>query len=308
MTAASDPLVLRTLFIPYGHARALHEGRVKAAGIRFDHVQMVHGRPPFQWMVPEPQLDLAEMPIGAYLTTRQFNKPYTALPIFVRRNFHHRHIFYDPRSGIRTPKDLEGRRVGVARTPTSSWGLWTRGILAEQHGVDIGRITWVTEDHDHWDEFRPPSNVLVQPGADLKQMLLAGEIAAAVTPTGIDSPDVKELLPEPDGDWYRRTGLYPIDHLLVVRDPVLAAHPWVAAALFSAFTASKGSYLSDLQKNGPASPEDAAVLQAQQIVGGDPFPHGIAPNRMALETAVRFAHLSRLIPRQYAIEELFASG
>ena len=194
-----------------------------APGIRFEHIEVSPIVAAFRRMVRTLEFDVSEMAITTYLTAKAHGKPFTALPIFVMRQFHHAPIVYNVKSGVKSPKDLEGKKVGV-RAYTVTTGVWARGILATEYGVDLGKVTWVVVDEEHVQEYQKPSNVLEQPGANLGEMVAKGELAAAIGAGQVDSPDVKPLIASPreaEAAWYRKTGIYPINHTVVVKDSLL---------------------------------------------------------------------------------------
>jgi 4,5-dihydroxyphthalate decarboxylase len=256
------------------------------------------------------EFDVCEMAITTYLTAKAHDKPFTALPIFVMRQFHHSPIVYNTKSGVKSPKDLEGKKVGV-RAYTVTTGVWARGILATEYGVDLDNVTWVVVDEEHVQEYRKPANVLERPKANLAEMLVAGEIAAAIGVGKIDSPDVKPLMPDAsaaEAAWYRKTGIYPINHTVVVKDTLLDAEPSLAPHLFAGFEAAKAQFLKQLSEGSDLPPDAAVLAKRRSIVGDDPLPNGLARNRKALEAIIRFAHEQKILPRVIKPEEMFAVG
>jgi 4,5-dihydroxyphthalate decarboxylase len=254
--------------------------------------------------------DLCEMAITTYLTAKAHDKPFTALPIFVVRGFHHSPIVYNVNSGVRSPKDLEGKKVGV-RAYTVTTGVWTRGILATEYGVDLDKITWVVVDEEHVQEYQKPANVIDRPKANLGEMLLQGELAAAIGVGKVESPDLKPLIPDAaaaEAAWYKKTGIYPINHMVVVKDAVLQSDPTLAPRLFTGFEAAKAQLLNQLNSGAGLPPEAQALAKRRRIVGDDPLPNGVARNRKALEAIVRFAHDQKILPRAIAPEEMFAAN
>lgn len=294
MATATRTTVLTTALATYAHTRALKDGTVATPGIRFEHVDVTPIVGAFRRMCRTLEFDVSEMAITTYLTARSFDKPFTALPVFVMRQFHHAPIAYNVTSGVASPKDLEGKKVGV-RAYTVTTGVWVRGILATEYGVDLGKITWVVVDEEHVQEYAKPSNVMERPGGNLAEMLVKGELAAAIGAGKVDSPDVKPLIPnaaEAEAAWYRKTGIYPLNHTIVVKDSRLRADPTLAPRLFAAFKEAKA----------------AAVLPPHSVVGSDPLPYGLAPNRRALEAVIRFAHDQKILPRKVSPEEIFADN
>jgi NMT1/THI5 like protein len=261
-------------------------------------------------MVRGLEFDVCEMAFTTYLCAKAAGKPFTAIPVFVTRNFHHWAIFHNVTAGIRTPKDLEGRTVGVNRGDTVTTGLWACGILATEYGVDLAKITWAATDDEHVSEYRESANVTyAYRGTSLADLLAKGELGAAIGDVKVDSPDVKPLIPDARNAgfaYYRKTGIYPINHTVVVKDSTLA-EPGLAARLFAAFKAAKAIYLHRLAAGTDLSPADQTAIELGRVVG-DPFPFGVAANASALDAIVRFAVDQHVIPRSYTMEELFAAG
>ena len=309
MASSTETLTLKTAIGNYGHTRPLKDGRVGARGIRLEQVEIAPISATFYRMVPDVELDVAEMVLATYLCARTFGKPFTAIPIFPVRQFHHAGLVYNAKSGIETPKDLEGRRVGV-RTYTVSRGVWARGVLALDYGVDLDKVTWVIEDDEHLAEYQAPPNVALMRGASIEKMLVEGEIDAAIGVAQSISPDIKPLIPDArnaEAEWYKRTGIYPMNHTLVIRDSLLAAHPWVAQELFAAFKSARDLYLDQLKAGGQTALEDEAMLRMKSIVGDNPLPYGVEPNRKALEIAIQIACDQHIIPRKLNPQEIFVS-
>ncbi|AMN44885.1 ABC transporter substrate-binding protein [Rhodoplanes sp. Z2-YC6860] len=254
------------------------------------------------------EFDICEMAFTTYLCARAVGKPFTAIPVFVTRNFHHWAIFINTKSGIKEPKDLEGRKVGVNRGYTVTTGLWARGVLQSEYGVDLDKVTWVPTDDEHVAEFEAPNNVDYSfRGAKMQELLLSGKIDAAIGEVGVDAPEVKPLLPNARADafgYFRKTGIYPINHGVVIKDSVLKEKPGIADELYRAFEAAKAEYLKNLDRTEATTSWDAAAKVNKEVVG-DPFPFGIEPNRKALEAITQFAVDQKMVPRKFTVEELF---
>ena len=300
--------VLKTAIATYPHTKGLKDGTVLVPGVEFEHVEISPIIGAFRRMCRTLDFDLCEMAITTYLTAKAYDKPFTALPVFVLRQFSHSPILYNVKSGVQSPKDLEGKKVGV-RAYTVTTGVWARGILATEYGVDLDKVTWVVVDEEHVQEYRKPANVLERPGANLADMLVSREIAAAIGVGKVDSPDIKPLIPDAtaaEAAWYRKTGIYPINHMVVIKDTLLQSDSSLAPRLFAGFEAAKAQFLKQLD-SGAELPGDAQVLaRRRSIVGDDPLPNGVARNRQALEAIVRFAHEQKILPRVVKPEEMFA--
>jgi 4,5-dihydroxyphthalate decarboxylase len=303
-------LHLRAVTRTQGNNQALKDGTIvpRGAVLEFEEVPVLPQA--FRRMVRDLAYDVCEMALTTYLCAREHGKPFTALPVFLVRRLHHGAIVVNVNSGIRTPKDLEGRRVGVNRGYTVTAGVWARSILQAEHGVDLHKVTWVTSGDEHVAEYLPPSNVVrMEPGQDLADMVASGELAAAVN-VEVDHPDVVPLIPDPTEAGFaalRERGFYPINHLIVVKDELLDAHPDLATNLFEAFADAKNRYVERLRTDAIASPTatDAFHLRVMQITGRDPLPYGIEPSRSVLETLIRHALDQQILARPVTVERMF---
>lgn len=261
-------------------------------------------------MVRDLAYDVCQMSPTTYLVARSFDKPITALPVFLNRHFHHGVIAANV--AIKSPKDLEGKRAGIGSW-TITTGVWGRVVLQTDYGVDLGKIKWVSFEDPHVAEYHEPPNVTRAPaGKTLNGMLAAGELDAAVAAGVPETEQVKPLirdLRQTEEASYRRTGIYPIVHTLVVRDSLLLEHPWLAAELFRMFETAKDQYLNRLclgaQASLPAPPDDERILWQSRVLNGDPLPYGVEPNRRSLEALIDAAVDQRIIPHRFRIEDLF---
>jgi 4,5-dihydroxyphthalate decarboxylase len=293
-----------------GLTKPLKQGYVATARTKLDFVPVEQIVPLMRRMVRGLDFDICEMAFTTYLCAKAAGKPITAIPVFVTRNFHHWAAFHGVKAGIKAPKDLEGRIVAVNRGYTVTTGLWVRGILQSEYGLDLGKVTWAPTDDEHVQEYRAPGNVTYKfRGRPVAELLLSGEAAAAVGDVRTDSADIKPLIVDARNAgvaWFRKTGIYPINHTLVVRDELLDAEPGLVQELVAAFTAAKVNYLAQLDAGRDLSPADEAVIALRRVVG-DPYPFGIEPNRKALEAIVRFAVEQQVIPATISVDELFAA-
>ena len=266
----------------------------------------------FRRMVRGLEFDITEMAITTYICARAHGKPLTAIPVFLMRQFHHGAVLYNTEAGIHSPRDLEGKRVGVNRGYTVTGGLWARSILQHEHGVDLNSITWVLSGDEHVAEYQAPPNVVpIEEGGKLDEMLAAGEIPAAIG-VQMDAPNVRPLIPnalDAGLDAVRRQGLYPINHTLVVKNELLAANPGLAADVFDAFAEAKRLYMERLKGGALQTPsqEDEINRRVMEITG-DPLPYGIESNRVVLEAILQYCVEQRILSEPVAVEDIFAEG
>ncbi|MFE9812046.1 ABC transporter substrate-binding protein [Streptomyces sp. NPDC005548] len=311
----------------FPHAQPLLHGDASVDGYLLEPVEVKPVIGAYRRMIRDLEFDVCELAPVSYLMARQEGIPLTAIPVFLNRRFHHGDVQCATHSGIRVPRDLEGRRVGV-RAYTVSTAVWVRGVLREQYGVDTDKITWVVDDDDHI-EGRAPANVeRVTDGRSLGELLRAGEIDAALTgnagtgragspragwtaatdpQSGDDGPH--PLFAEADTlavDYYLRTGVYPLHSLISVRSELLERDPNLSTKLYAAFTESKQRHLA-------AQPDWSAVprlARQQRQIGGDPVPYGIAGNESSLNAMVRFSLQQGLLDPAFPTDtrSLFAEG
>ena len=304
--------MMKTVTRTQGNNQALKDGSVKPATFTFEFVEVDPLIAAFRRMVRGLEFDICEMAITTYICARAHGKRMTAVPVFLVRAFHHGAILVNSNAGIRTPKDLEGRKVGVNRGYTVTTGVWARSILQQEYGVDLSKVTWVLSGDEHVAEYRPPANVVpLEKGRQMADMLAAGELAAAI---GIEasSPVVKPLIPdafEAGLAALRRNGHYPINHTVVIRDELLEAHSALAADVFTAFAEAKRRYVERLKADRIERPTEADEVHRRVMeISGDPLPYGIAPNRRVLEELIGHALTQGIISKPVTADELFASG
>lgn len=303
---------LRTVTRTQGNNAALKDGRVRPEGITLDFEEVPVLVQAFRRMVRGLEWDLCEMALTTYLCAREHGVQFTALPIFLVRDFHHGAILKNRNAGIAAPQDLAGRRVGVNRGYTVTTGVWARGILEEEHGLDPARVTWVLSGDEHVAAYRPPANVVpLEAGRKMEDELATGVLGAAIG-VATDHPDVVPLIPDALEAGLRAfdtRGHYPINHLMVLRDDVLAANPSLPRQLFEAFVESKRLYLDQLRAGQIADPTPIDRMHLRLIErGADPLPYGIEPNRAMLDTLIGHAMRQGILRRPVRIEDVFAPG
>ena len=302
--------VLKTVTRTQGNNAALKDGTVSPVGCVLDFEEvpvLVHA---FRRMVRGLEFDVCEMALTTYLCAREHGVRFTALPIFLVRAFHHGAILHNLNFPVRNPRELEGRRVGVNRGYTVTTGVWARTVLQEEYNVDLGKITWVLSGDEHVEAYQPPGNVIpLEPDRTMEEMLATGELAAVI---GLKTnlADVQPLIPnalDAGIAAFERTGHYPINHLVVVRDEVIEAHPEVPVAVFNAFADAKNLYLERLRQGRIENPTEMDDLHARMMeIAGDPLPYGIAPNRRVLESLITHATTQKILRKSVEIATLFA--
>ena len=295
------PLPLRTVTRTQPANAALKDGRVEPGPYVFEFEEVDPLIRAFRRMVRELEYDVCEMAFTTYLCAKEHETAFTALPVFLVRGFHHGAILVNRGSGVMEPKDLEGRRVGVNRGYTVTTGVWARGILADEYGVDLGRVTWVLSGDEHVAEYRPPANVVpLEEGGDLAEMLVTGRIPAAIG-LEVDHPDVVPLIPDPTEAGLaalRDRGHYPINHLVVVRDALIAEHPDLPAEVLAAFELAKDIYV----EGGDLLPLHRRVMA---LTGTDPLPYGVEPNLAAINELIGHAVAQGILTRRPEVSSLF---
>ena len=293
-----------------GNNRALKDGTVQPKTFGFEFIEVDPLIAAFRREVRASEFDICELAITTYICAKAHGKKLTAIPVPIVRQFHHGAILVNTKAGIKSPKDLEGKRVGVNRGYTVTTGVWARGILEKEYGVDLSKVTWVLSGDEHVAEYVAPSNVVpIEAGKSMQDMLISGELVAAIG-VDVNHPDVQPLIPdalETGIAAFRRDGHYPINHLVVIKDEVLEANPGLAADCFEAFAAAKRLYV-DALRSGKIEKLDATDRLHQRVmeIAGEPLPYGIEPNRKVMETLMGHALSQGIITKAMKVEDLFA--
>ena len=292
MAVLNPPVTLYSLLGNHAGTEALKAGSVRSPLVAFDYAQVKVPNTQFKAMMRDQTYDFGEIAIATFLQGYEHRKPYVLLPATILGRNQHHTIFYNADRGPLAPSDLSGRRVGV-RAYTQTTGAWVRGFLAEDYGVDLDSITWVTFEDPHVAEYIEPANVeRAAEGKTLKQMLLAGDIDAAILgDVGEDGP-VQHLIPDPEAEgrrWARTHGGVPINHVAVLRQSIAQSEPDVVRELFRLLRESRA----------------AASLPSGV---DDPVRIGAGAQRQSLEQIVAYAHEQHLISRRFTADELFADA
>ena len=286
---------------------ALKDGSVRPRGVALECVEVAPMPRLFDRMIVDHEFDVSEMAIVTYLQGREYGLPFTAIPIFPLRAFPQSTILYNVNAGVSSPKDLEGKKVCV-RAYGGTAGVWARGLLQSEYGVDPTKVTWIVNDIEHIGEYKNPPNVEFVKGANLVELLTSGEVAAGIGVMGVDSPDVKPLIAnarEVQSEWFKATGVYPINNTMVIQDEVLASDPALAESLFEAFKAAKEQYRTRLADASITGRDENGDRRFMAIVGDDPLPVGVDANRKALELIVQYAYNQKIISKLLDVDELF---
>ncbi len=315
---------LKIAIAEFPHTKAIRDGRIPIEGVAAEFVKVEPQIAAFRRMCRDVEFDVCELAATTYIVARAYGAPFVALPIFVMRMFHHSGMLIRPDSGIRTPKDLEGKKVGV-RAYTVTTGVWARGVYVDEYGMDNSKVTWVVDDEEHVTALKLPENVIhCAKDSSLVEMMAKGELSAgfsgnagvgrAGAPTegwnnkSIPAANYPELIPnaaELEADWYKRTGIYPMHGTIVVKDEILKEHPWIAKSLSDAFERAKNEWLAELNAGKGDTPNDKKYRNLMKIVGDDPLPYGMEANIRSIEALEKIAANQRLIPRRMSISELF---
>ncbi len=274
-------LRLRTLLGDHPGTAALKNGSVKSDLVEFDFANYSPTNKGFKPMVREGAFDVSEMAIVTYLMAKSFGKPMVLLPHVVLARFQHAYALCNAKQGALNPTDLNGKRVGI-RSFTTTTGAWLRGILADDYGVDLDSIDWVTFEEAHVAEFRDTTARAPQ-GKEIIQMLLDGELDAVLGEKA-DRPGLRPLFPDAAAEeksWFARRGVMPINHMVVVSQALSETHPEAAREVFRL-----------LQESAALAPATSPRFSANDM-------------RRSLEMIIRYTAQQGLIPRAYAVEELF---
>ncbi|HEY7245688.1 MAG TPA: 4,5-dihydroxyphthalate decarboxylase [Xanthobacteraceae bacterium] len=307
----------------YEHVREIAQGIVRADGITltpliFPSIEEITFR-----FTRSLEWDVSELSFGKYISLcSQGVAPMLALPVFPSRVHRHSAIYVRRASGIRSAKDLEGRAVGIPEWAQTA-GIYVRGFLAEEYGVDLAKIRWVQAGVDQPGraekvELKLPAGMHYQarPDASLSAMLASGEIEAVISarpPNGFGpAGDVLRLFPSYRAEeerFFKKTAIFPIMHLITLRRAVYEQHPWVAMNLFKMFDEAKRrcfDLLRDFTCARVPLPWAAAIVdEIAADFGPDPYPYGIEESRPTLEAFCRYAHAQGVTHRRMTVEELF---
>lgn len=301
----------------YEITRPLTDGTVKAEGIEFVPDTRYGARDRHWAMAKDNAYDVCEFNAPAYIMARDRGFAWTALPVFAHRRFRHGFIFVNPKSGIKQPSDLIGKRVGGTNFQPAG-NVYMRGVLEEEYGVPHDSIHWFTERGEDID-FEPHKGLKIdriKAGQTLDAMLLSGELDARLEPEYpqpfLDGdPRCVQLFADPkpvEIEYYKRTGIFPIMHVTVVKREVVDKNPWVVKSLMDAFEKAKAIAMKRVEnpRVNPLAFWAHAWFEQKRLLGPDPWQYGLTPsNRKTLEKLVKYTRMQGLISREWGVDELF---
>ena len=289
---STPPLALKTLLGDYANTRALRDGRLNSPNFRFDFADVKVPNRAFKRVVRNLEFDLAELALVTFLQAKAYGKPLTLMPAVIGAGrFQHHCLVYNAERKRLSVRDLRGKRIGI-RAHAQTTVTWVRGVLANDYGVNLSDIQWVTFEDGHLAEFPdPPGFIRAPEGTKAVDMLLAGELDAAIIGTDLpDDPRLQSVIPEPHTAaqaWSQRHQMLPINHMVAVNLELCQTQPEIMREVYDLMLKSKQL----------ASPSNENKL--------DLTPFGIEANRRSLDLLIRYSYQQGLIPRAYAVDELF---
>jgi 4,5-dihydroxyphthalate decarboxylase len=305
----------------YDRTHPLIDGTVKAEGLDLNWLVLPHLE---IWtrMLNYYDFDASEISLSSYLIARTIGKPLIAIPVFPARAFRHSYVFINTKSGIRGPKDLMGKRVGLAEFQQTAT-VWVRGMLQHEYGVNLDAIEWYTwTPHSRMEMELPKRYSVHQIAPDRKpdQMLFNGELDAVIMASLFPSllsppPHVRRLFEnyeEVEAVYFRKTGIFPIMHAVALRQDLWEEHPWIARSLFKAFQRAKENAYERLNDVSPYKISLAwfrrPVEEQKQILGADPWPYGLEKNRDVVATLMNYLNEQGLAKEKLEVDKLFAAN
>jgi len=311
----------------YDRTRALQEGSVKPEGMELNYLALPVEEI-FWRMLRYEEFDVAEISMGAFLVdAARGRRTFMAIPVFPSRTFRHRCIFVNVASGIERPEDLKGKRVGVPEY-TMTAAVWLRGLLQHEYGVSPQEVRWFQggeEQPGRKDrvEFDLPAGIRLEiiPGdRTLNEMIESGEIDALISPRmpscfARGSRRVRRLFADfkrVEMDYFHRTGIFPIMHVIVIRRGLYEKYPWIAQSLYKAFCEAKDLCFREIYDSNVLRTSlpwtIAEYEEVKSLMGEDYWPYGFAPNRKVLETLHSYLLEQGLIKQRLDLQKLFATG
>jgi 4,5-dihydroxyphthalate decarboxylase len=308
----------------YDRTRPIKERRVKPEGVEINYLVMPVEEI-FWRMMKYEEFDVSELSMGAFLTAAaRGRRPFVAIPVFPSRTFRHRCIFVNTTSGIERPEDLRGKRMGVPEYSMTA-AVWLRGLFEHEYGIPPSEIHWIQAGEEQPGrkdrvDFEMPPGVRMDSKNDrtLNEMIASGEIAAMMSPRMPTcflegAPNVRRLFPnyrQAEMEYFAKTGLFPIMHLIVIKRAIYEKHPWVAQTLYKAFCEAKDLCMRELYDTNILRVSlpwtSAEYEETRDLMTADYWPYGLNSNRMNLETLHGYLYEQGLIKQRLNLNELFA--
>jgi len=322
-----DKLSLSFACWNYDRIGAFLDGSVAPKGIELNHLNL-EVEETFWRMMRHEEFDVAELSLSSYLIGKDRGTLHaTAIPVFMSRAFRHSGIFVNSAARIEVPQDLRGKRVGIPEYQLTAC-LWIRGILQHEYNVKPAEMQWLTGGEEKPGRIEKvaltlPPEINIHPIGEmqtLNEMLETGDIDALIAPRAPSSflsgsRNVCRLFPNyvrEEQSYFEKTGIFPVMHVIVIKDDILKRHPWVAMNLYQAFVKAKEQVYEGLRQTAALKVTlpwlTAEVERTKQIMGDDFWPYGLDKNRTVLEAAVAYSHEQGLIQQKPSIEQLFASS
>jgi 4,5-dihydroxyphthalate decarboxylase len=317
-------LLLTVASEDYDRTRPLKEGRIKPEGIELNYLVMPVEEI-FWRMMKYEEFDVSELSMGAFLiAAARGRRPFVGIPVFPSRTFRHRCIFVHSAAGVEKPEDIRGKRVGVPEYSMTA-AVWLRGLFEHEYGIAPSEIHWIQAGEEQPGrkdrvDFEMPSGIRLEIRSDrtLNEMIESGEIDAMMSPRMptcfvANSARVRRLFPnykQVEMDYFRKTGLFPIMHVIVIKGSIYEKERWVAQTLYKAFCAAKDLCMRELYDTNILRISlpwtSAEYEQTRDLMTGDYWPYGLAPNRDNLETLHGYLYEQGLIKEKLNLDELFA--
>jgi 4,5-dihydroxyphthalate decarboxylase len=303
----------------YDRTRFLVDGTVQAEGIDLTVIPLVSGERHDRF-TRNLEFDICELQMGVFLGWKSRGAPFTAIPVFPHRGFFHGNVVINTKVGIETPADLAGKTVGM-QAHFNPVTIWMRGLLQEEFGVPPASLKIRTNAGEQVPGWMPPpwmDHARMPEGGRVEDALRAGEIDLIIPPevyesVRTDSDQMRRLWPDfkqTEMDYFRRTGIFPIRHTVVIKNDILEEHPWVALSVMKAFTKAKElgfAHVRDPRRSFLAW--YGAELEAEEaLFGPDPWPYTVEGNRVALETMARYAAVCGVTEDVLAIDDMFVAS
>lgn len=286
---ANGGTTLRVALGDYPHTAPLKRGEITSPWLKLDFVEVKPLYQAFKPMAREHAFDASEMALVTYFQARDHKKGLTLLPAAMLARFQHGTMLFNAERAKLTPADLPGKRIGV-RSYSQTTGVWIRGILENDYGIDLGGVQWVTFEDGHVAEAAdPPGVVRARKDQDITEMLIAGELDAAVYGAALPKdPRLQSVIPDPDAaarSWYGKHGLVPVNHMVVVTDELVRSNPKAVAEFYRL-----------LEEGRKAAPPPGNI---------DTAPFGKEANRHCLDLLMSYCQQQKLISRRLNFDELW---